>query len=298
MMAQNNTKTALYRHFDQSGTLLYVGISLSAASRLSQHMRGSDWRDVIANVQIEQFSDRQQALDAEKAAIITEGPLWNKAHKPAPEKDQQLKKLTQKPAKSTKIWGEDEASSTLVSIDKSIALINLVISNALEFEIKLTLSQCSLKAILPLDDGLGLRELNPCELIKVPKKYSNLKIISFISWAQIDEATCFVKISMCHYRELYKLFDDSLGEKVEAFNIAYNEKFKPLIQKYEQLLELAARMPKCVPALSSQYIDSDSPWVVELPNGVDLYLGATGLCIRPNKDFDPDLITHLSEYQS
>lgn len=74
------SNTALYRHFDDSGNLLYVGISNSAVRRLGQHMYGSQWASLISKVEIEHLSSRQEALAAEKAAIRAEMPAWNKMH--------------------------------------------------------------------------------------------------------------------------------------------------------------------------------------------------------------------------
>lgn len=71
------TKTALYRHFDASGALLYVGVSLSAVTRLAQHRSGSPWYDSIARVEVEQFDSRQLALEAERKAIASERPRHN-----------------------------------------------------------------------------------------------------------------------------------------------------------------------------------------------------------------------------
>lgn len=74
-------KTALYRHFDQAGRLLYVGISLCAVTRLGQHGHVSRWVGEITAVTIEHFEDRKQAVEAEREAIIAESPLWNKTHR-------------------------------------------------------------------------------------------------------------------------------------------------------------------------------------------------------------------------
>lgn len=73
------SRTALYRHFDVAGRLLYVGISLSAVHRLTQHRTGSPWFNEIAKITIEWFASRTAALDAELVAIRTEHPAWNKA---------------------------------------------------------------------------------------------------------------------------------------------------------------------------------------------------------------------------
>lgn len=76
----NNQKTALYRHFNADNQLLYVGISLSAIHRLSQH-KTSGWHDDIAKVDIIHFNNRTEALDAEKEAIKEENPRFNIAHR-------------------------------------------------------------------------------------------------------------------------------------------------------------------------------------------------------------------------
>lgn len=59
-------RTALYRHWDADGKLLYVGVSLSAVTRLGQHRRDAGWADEIASVTIEYFATREAALKAEE----------------------------------------------------------------------------------------------------------------------------------------------------------------------------------------------------------------------------------------
>lgn len=73
--------TSLYRHFNGGGELLYVGVSLSALRRLGQHAEHSVWFKSIANVTIEHFETREDALIAERNAIIGECPLHNIRHK-------------------------------------------------------------------------------------------------------------------------------------------------------------------------------------------------------------------------
>lgn len=73
-------KTALYRHFDASGELLYVGISLSAVQRLAQHRQTAQWFDRIARIDIEWHDSREQALAAEIQAIMHEQPKCNIQH--------------------------------------------------------------------------------------------------------------------------------------------------------------------------------------------------------------------------
>ena len=77
-------RTALYRHFDANGELLYVGISLNAVSRLAQHRQTSPWFDEIARIEIEWHPTREDACDAEITAIHTEHPRYNVIHSGMP----------------------------------------------------------------------------------------------------------------------------------------------------------------------------------------------------------------------
>lgn len=74
-------KTALYRHFDKRGNLLYVGISLYPIARLITHTSKSVWAKSIARVEIEYFEHKGHALYAEFLAIRKENPLFNKGSK-------------------------------------------------------------------------------------------------------------------------------------------------------------------------------------------------------------------------
>lgn len=70
----------LYRHYDAQDRLLYVGISLSAVARLTQHKSVAHWSSDIVRLTIETFPTRELALEAERAAIEAEKPLHNVAH--------------------------------------------------------------------------------------------------------------------------------------------------------------------------------------------------------------------------
>jgi predicted DNA-binding transcriptional regulator AlpA len=72
--------TELYRHFDQAGRLLYVGVSLRSTVRLMAHMNRAQWADLIAIITIERFPTREAAMRAERAAIQAEKPAHNIAH--------------------------------------------------------------------------------------------------------------------------------------------------------------------------------------------------------------------------
>lgn len=73
-------RTALYRHYDTNNELLYVGVSLSAITRLGQHKREQWWFERIARIDIEWYDTKSEALDAERHAIIHGRPLYNIVH--------------------------------------------------------------------------------------------------------------------------------------------------------------------------------------------------------------------------
>jgi hypothetical protein len=81
----------LYRHFDASGRLLYVGIARDTMVRLGSHRLQSSWYDRVARVEIERFPTRSAALKAEAKAIRTENPECN-VMRPAVRKPQKPKK--------------------------------------------------------------------------------------------------------------------------------------------------------------------------------------------------------------
>lgn len=88
----------LYRHYDEDGLLLYVGVSLSTLNRLERHREASVWFWNIARVEIQRFSTRQESLDAERTAIQHEHPLFNlrMAHPKMAKGSQKLRATGQK----------------------------------------------------------------------------------------------------------------------------------------------------------------------------------------------------------
>jgi hypothetical protein len=71
------SRTALYRHFDAAGALLYVGISMNTIQRTAQHKHGAKWFQRIARIDIEWHPTRSAALTAEAIAIAKENPECN-----------------------------------------------------------------------------------------------------------------------------------------------------------------------------------------------------------------------------
>jgi hypothetical protein len=67
----------LYRLYDRSGVLLYVGITQDWSTRAKQHGSKSWWADV-ARVSLEEFPGREEAATAELRAIASERPRHNR----------------------------------------------------------------------------------------------------------------------------------------------------------------------------------------------------------------------------
>lgn len=70
-------RTALYRFFDASDVLLYVGISVNPKVRDYHHARQSAWWPKAARKEICWYDTWPEADAAETAAIAIERPLYN-----------------------------------------------------------------------------------------------------------------------------------------------------------------------------------------------------------------------------
>jgi hypothetical protein len=69
--------TAVYRTYDRSGALLYVGVARRVGVRLHQHDERSEWFADVAFLDVSWYATRDAALLAEAQAIATEGPIYN-----------------------------------------------------------------------------------------------------------------------------------------------------------------------------------------------------------------------------
>jgi hypothetical protein len=70
----------LYRHFDADRVLLYIGISENPVTRARDHAAGSIWAQFAVHWEGTWHTTRDLALAAERDAIISEKPLFNKQH--------------------------------------------------------------------------------------------------------------------------------------------------------------------------------------------------------------------------
>jgi len=71
---------ALYRFYDATDVLLYVGITVDLPKRMKQHRGSKPWWALVDHMQVEHFDSRTEVAAAEKAAICSEHPLFNDTH--------------------------------------------------------------------------------------------------------------------------------------------------------------------------------------------------------------------------
>lgn len=71
---------ALYRFFDPTGALLYIGITAALPTRLARHRDEKPWWCDVADIKVQHFPTRQAVLEAERKAIVAERPRHNKQH--------------------------------------------------------------------------------------------------------------------------------------------------------------------------------------------------------------------------
>jgi predicted GIY-YIG superfamily endonuclease len=73
----------VYRTYDATGRLLYVGSSANLEQRMANHRNVSWWFRLTQQVVAEPYDDLSSARTAEATAIRTEWPVANLAHKGA-----------------------------------------------------------------------------------------------------------------------------------------------------------------------------------------------------------------------
>jgi predicted GIY-YIG superfamily endonuclease len=72
----------LYRFYDRTGVLLYIGITVDLGERMKAHAKDKLWWSDVdrSATRIEYLDNRRAALDAEREAIKAEKPLENDQH--------------------------------------------------------------------------------------------------------------------------------------------------------------------------------------------------------------------------
>lgn len=72
-------KTWVYKHFDEEGTVLYVGVSNDPMMRTRSHEKEADWFDDVRSIDVKSYPTREDALEAEANEILSSRPLYNKS---------------------------------------------------------------------------------------------------------------------------------------------------------------------------------------------------------------------------
>lgn len=80
MNSIHDSEHALYRFFDDQGSLLYVGLTVNLPTRLRDHHRGKAWWQSVARMTVQRYPTRAEVVFAERLAIIAEKPLHNVRH--------------------------------------------------------------------------------------------------------------------------------------------------------------------------------------------------------------------------
>lgn len=76
-------KPSVYRAYDSSGALLYVGASVNLLTRINDHSLRARW-GAVDTVTYAEHDTLECALACEAEAIVAELPLWNVRGKPKP----------------------------------------------------------------------------------------------------------------------------------------------------------------------------------------------------------------------
>jgi hypothetical protein len=81
--------TVLYRLYDDTGGLLYVGVSGRWFTRMGEHAASKSWWEDVSMVRRQTWPSRAEALAAEAQAIRAERPRYNitRAADPGPAPD-------------------------------------------------------------------------------------------------------------------------------------------------------------------------------------------------------------------
>jgi predicted DNA-binding transcriptional regulator AlpA len=79
---QDSRPTAVYRLYDGTARLLYVGIGYDPLVRWSRHAATTKWWPEVRRIEIEWYDNRAKAEAVELSAIENESPVHNVMHAP------------------------------------------------------------------------------------------------------------------------------------------------------------------------------------------------------------------------
>lgn len=70
-------RPVVYRCYDESGRLIYIGSTSSMWDRLTQHRYDTWWTPLLAKLRMQVFPTIEAARAAERVAILHEEPAFN-----------------------------------------------------------------------------------------------------------------------------------------------------------------------------------------------------------------------------
>lgn len=70
----------LYRFYDRTERLLYVGITSNPPARFVQHRQMKQWWELVETIKLSRFDTRREVIQAEAIAIRDEEPIFNVSH--------------------------------------------------------------------------------------------------------------------------------------------------------------------------------------------------------------------------
>lgn len=129
-------KCQLYRHFGADNVLLYIGVSNNALRRAGAHA-SRHWASQIGRIEISEFEDRKDALEAERIAIRDERPLFNVVHSfpPRPYNGKKRGRKKEFPVRITLPLAEEMAERIDRALSKDEGRVELI-REAIERELK------------------------------------------------------------------------------------------------------------------------------------------------------------------
>lgn len=122
-MARHWGRTALYRLFDESGRLLYIGVSHKPDVRWGQHSEEKDWWPQVDKRAVEWHDSRGGAERAELLAIAEERPAFNVVGTPLVTVSEVPGRTPVRPIRvEAGLWDDFGKAATASDTDRSAAL--------------------------------------------------------------------------------------------------------------------------------------------------------------------------------
>lgn len=72
--------TYIYGHYDEAGSLLYVGLTGDVMKRSSQHRRTAAWWPLVTSVEVLDELPYEEARKRERELIVKLSPPYNKVY--------------------------------------------------------------------------------------------------------------------------------------------------------------------------------------------------------------------------